>query len=543
MQFNSYLFIFLFLPITVSIYWPLLRYLGRSHATIWLIAMSVIFYACASLKGLAIVGPSILIDYGIVRCMLRPNCTARARGALLTIGVCLNVIFLGYFKYKNFFFDIANSEFGTHFSLVALFLPVGISFLVFQKIAFLTDVASGELEAVKFLDYLLFTTFFPRTIAGPIVHYREVVPQFSSVSPNGAKGSIVLGLCLFSIGLFKKTVLADFIGQFVPDVFDASPKLLATQPPGMLDSWIALLAYTFQLYFDFSGYSDMALGAARMVGIRLPFNFNSPFKATSIVEFWSRWHVTLTRFLTSYIYTPIVLHMTRARMSKGRPVLSGGQTRLPAAISLVAFPTMVTMTLSGLWHGAGWHFIAWGALHGTYLVINQCYRLWRRRLWRNEAQYEWIMTPICHVLTFSSVVFALVLFRASSIGTAETILASLLGLNGIPWYLIRMTEQAGASISWIMWLQILPWSAFEWIVALLLIVMCFPNSQEYVRRLEVTFGLAEADEDTCPNALARGASFPIRTNSAYLMATITAVMCALGVMAIAGGGGFIYGGF
>lgn len=543
MQFNSYSFIFLFLPVTVGIFWLLLHYLGRDHAIGWLLVMSVVFYACVSLKGLAIVVPSILIDYGIARCMLHQNCSARVRKTLLICGICLNAIFLGYFKYKNFFLDILNSEFGAHFTLAALFFPAGISFLVFQKIGFLIDVESGEIKAVKFLEFLLFALFFPRTIAGPIVYYREVVPQFSSVSRGNAKSAIALGLCLFSIGLFKKTVLADFIGQFVPDVFDTSQSLLSTKPPGMLVSWIALMAYTFQLYFDFSGYSDMALGVARMVGIQLPVNFNSPFKATSIVEFWSRWHITLTRFLTAYIYTPIVLYMTRARMGKGEPVLSGGRTKLSAVISLVAFPTLTTMTLSGLWHGAGWQFIAWGALHGVYLTVNQSWRLWRRRLFRNELRYEKLMTPIYHALTFASVVLALVLFRSSSIAVATGILTNLLGFNGIIPHILELVEQAGVSISWFMWLNILPWLTFGWLAALFATVMWLPNSQEYISRLEAMLGLSTADEIADSKVVRGDVSFLMRTSSASLVASTSALMCALGVMAIDRGGGFIYGAF
>lgn len=535
MQFNSYPFIFLFLPATVGIFWLLLRHFGRGHATGWLLFMSVIFYACVSLKGLAIVVPSILLDYRIARCMSQQNCKDRARRALLFCGIFLNVIFLGYFKYRNFFLDIANSEFGTHFLLTSLFFPVGISFLVFQKIAFLIDVASGELKTV--------TLFFPRTIAGPIIRYQEVVPQFSVISLGNARGHVALGLCLFSIGLFKKAVLADTVGQFVPSVFDVSSQVLSTESPGLLGSWVALLAYTFQLYFDFSGYSDMALGVARMVGVQLPINFNSPFKATSIVEFWSRWHITLTRFLTAYIYTPIVLHLTRARMAKGKPVVCGRRTRLPALVSLVAFPTLVTMTISGLWHGAGWQFVAWGALHGAYLTVNQSWRLWRRRPSRDELRYERIKKQLYHVLTFLSVVFALVLFRSNSIATAGTVLVNVLGFNGIFPHFLELVERAGVPIPWAVWPILLPWSALGWISVLFVVVMWLPNSQEYVSRLESALERTNVDEITDSIVAGRTISFLVRVRSSSFVAPITAVMCALGVMAIDRGGGFIYGGF
>ena len=543
MLFNSYPFIFLFLPITVIVFWLLLRHLGRGPATGWLLLMSVLFYGCVSMRSLAIVIPSILLDYGIARCMLQENCTERVRRILLICGICLNVIFLGYFKYKNFFLDVINSGLGLHFPLSSLFLPVGISFLVFQKIAFLLDVQAGELKTVKCLDYLLFALFFPRTIAGPIVRYQEVVPQFSRVSPDSAKSSIALGLSLFSIGLFKKAVLADSVGRFVPGVFDGTPELLSTDSPGILYAWVALLAYTFQLYFDFSGYSDMALGVARMVGVQLPINFNSPFKATSIVEFWNRWHMTLTRFLTAYIYTPIVLHMSRVRMDNGKPLLYGGKIELSTAFSLVAFPTLVTMTLSGLWHGAGWQFIAWGALHGVYLTVNQCWRMWQRRWSRNNSRHERMMMPVYRAFTFTSVVFALVLFRANSIGAAKIIWKTLLGFNGMSPHFTRLVEQVGVSFSWSTWWETLPWVAFGWITASFLIVMCLPNSQEYVSRLEVIFDLPKTDETTHASVLRNGVHVPMYMSTASLMASIVGIMCAFGVMAIGDGGGFIYGAF
>jgi alginate O-acetyltransferase complex protein AlgI len=235
--------------------------------------------------------------------------------------------------------------------------------------------------------------------------------------------------------------------------------------------------------------------------------------------------------------------MTRAWIEKGKPVLCGGRTSPSAAISLVAFPTLVTMTISGLWHGAGWQFVAWGALHGAYLTVNQCWRLWRRRLWGNEARYERILRPIYHLLTFASVVLALVLFRSNSMATARKILANLLGFNGILSHLFSVTEQAGVSITGSIWIKILPWSIFAWIVALLIAVMWLPNSQEYVSRLESAFGLSIADKTADLTAVRGHASFLMRTSSVALMASITALMCALGFMAVDRGGGFIYGAF
>jgi alginate O-acetyltransferase complex protein AlgI len=571
MLFNSYEFIFLFLPITVMGFWLMLRFLGRSSAVSWLLLASIAFYAYANLKSLAIIAPSILLDYGIAKLLLRLDARSeRLRKALLIFGIAANVLFLGYFKYKNFFLDTANALFATHFALTQFLLPLGISFLVFQKIAFLADVYSGEVKAVGFVDFLLFTLFFPRTIAGPIIHYQEVLPQIAAVTPGRFRTDLAVGICLFSIGLFKKAVIADSVGQFVPDVFDRSSDTAFTGSPGLLLSWVAVAAYTFQLYFDFSGYSDMALGAARMLGVRLPMNFNSPFKAHNIVEFWGRWHITLTRFLTAYVYTPIVLHLTRSRISNGKSVLRGKRSRLSAIAALVAFPTLVTMALSGLWHGAGWQFVAWGLLHGIYLTINQSWRLIRPRLWFDQARYERVMNPVGRVLTFTSVMLALVLFRSDSITSARSVFENMLGLNGMLPHYLGLLEKAGVTIPWPMWPILLPSAAFFWIAALLFTVMYLPNSLELLRRFQPAFefpGEAEGAALAARSEQSVIVSPPCGTPHASVTtkfrkkwadirriqlsgldlspfdATIIALMCALGSMALNQGSGFLYGGF
>ena len=542
-QFDSYPFIFVFLPLTVGVFWKLLRHLGRNHAVGWLLFASVIFYASASLRSLAIVVPSILVDYGFAQGMLRQKYSARTRKALLICGICLNVLFLGYFKYKNFFIETVNGAAGTDFVLTPALLPVGISFLVFQKIAFLIDVHSEQLQTVRLLDFLLFTLFFPRTIAGPIVHYQEVIPQLSAAPPDGAKRAVAVGLCLFSIGLFKKTVLADNIGKFVPFAFDKFPDAISVGSTGLLFSWISVLAYAFQLYFDFSGYSDMALGSARMLGIQLPINFNSPFKANSMVDFWSRWHITLTRFLTAYIYTPIVLHLTRSRMAKGKPILCAGRTRFSALMSLVATPTLTTMTISGLWHGAGWQFIAWGALHGIYLTVNQTWRLWERRLRRSESRHDRVSKILAHLLTFMSVVVSLVLFRSDSLATAKSVLSNMLGLNGLLPHFLELVEKTGVIIPWPMWNILLPWTAFCLIAISLIIVMWLPNSLECVSSLESAFVSSRAETLAVSNDVPNDVSSLIRRRFAALAAPATALMSALGVMAISQSSGFLYGAF
>ena len=260
---------------------------------------------------------------------------------------------------------------------------MGISFITFQKIAFLIDVHAGRIKSFTLQDYCLFVLFFPQLIAGPIVHYREMMPQFHSASCRFDKENFAVGLTLLSFGLFKKVVLADHIATVVTPIYSQAASGGGTS---LLLAWAAAIGFTLQIYFDFSGYTDMALGAARFFGIRLPQNFNSPLQASNIIDFWLRWHMTLTRFLTAYIYNPLTLWLTRRRMAKGRPGLAGHNTTIGAFAYLLMFPILITMFVSGLWHGAGYGFVIWGLIHGFYLTINHAWRLIRPRLWPDTTE-------------------------------------------------------------------------------------------------------------------------------------------------------------
>ena len=398
MLFNSYTFIFAFLPVALLGYALIGRTQSRSAVLSWLIAVSVAFYGLWNPISLLIILPSVAVNYLLARWMQARLATGaegdRQCTWILTLGIVFNLCFLGYFKYKNFFLDSANDLFGTHFALVATILPLGISFITFQKIAFLVDVRVGTIRTFDAFDFLIFVFFFPQLIAGPIVHYREMVPQFNAASHKLQASEIAVGLSLFAIGLFKKAVLADGIAPYANLAFGAAEQ---GQSLGLIQAWLGALAYTLQIYFDFSGYSDMAIGLARMFGIKLPANFNSPLKASSIIDFWSRWHMTLTRFLTAYAYTPLVMSMTRNRMARGQAVLGRNQRSVGAFVALVAWPSMATMFLSGLWHGAGVTFIVWGLLHGGYLIVNHGWRLWRPK-WDKTAYERW-MKPLGFVLT------------------------------------------------------------------------------------------------------------------------------------------------
>src|SRR5262249_14644600 len=317
--------------------------------------------------------------------------------AVLVGGILFNIAFLGYFKYSYFLGSAVNDVFGANLTLTQVILPLGISFITFQKIAFLVDVHAGRVSSFTLRDYGLFVLFFPQLVAGPIVHYREMMPQFHQVSCRLDSENLAVGFALFVFGLFKKVVLADGIAEHVSPIYDAAA---AGQAVSLLPAWFAAVGFTLQIYFDFSGYTDMALGLARLFGVRLPANFNSPLKATSIIDFWLGWHMTLTRFLTAYIYNPLALWLTRRRMAKGLPGLGGPKPSVGSFFQLMVGPILLTMLVSGFWHGAGYLFILWGLLHGAYLSINHAWRLFGPRVWASRKAYERFMKPAGFALTF-----------------------------------------------------------------------------------------------------------------------------------------------
>jgi alginate O-acetyltransferase complex protein AlgI len=537
MSFNSYAFIFAFLPTALAgCLWLGARF-GRTAGMSWLVLMCVVFYIASSPVTLALILPAILLDYWIGRCLLAtPDEQQRTRTAWFTLGVVINIALLCYFKYKNFFLGTANDLLGAQFELKALLLPLGISFLTFQKIAFLADAHSRQIQSLTLLDFLAFTLFFPRTVAGPIVHYQEVMPQLDS-GPRVTMLNVAVGVALFAIGLFKKTVLADGVSQYALGVVSSDSLTLTT-------SWIALLAYTFQLYFDFSGYSDMALGVARMFGVRLPMNFNSPFKASSIVDFWSRWHITLTRFLTAYIYTPMLMSLTRRRMAKDLPVLKGKKTKLSAIVVLIGGPTILTMAVSGLWHGAGFQFIVWGLLHGVFLTVNQGWRIVRPRFWSDQASYERVMKPLGWLLTFLCVVVALVFFRANSLGEAMHILASMIGLNGtsLPIAVVAPLGIGELLASFGIQLDFTSGSEFiasiTWLIVLFFIVLKLPNSLDLMRRFEPALDFQPVEPQAAPIRTVRWAPAEIALTSRSAIGI--SLLTVAGLVAMGRTGVFLY---
>ena len=319
MLFNSHEFLFVFLPATLLGFFLLGR-VSRQAAILWLILTSLVFYGWWRPLNILIIGPSIIINYCLASYLLRLSERGDKPGlsrAVLLLGILFNVVFLGFFKYADFVTGTINDVFGANFVLLHIILPLGISFITFQKIAFLIDVQAGRVKAFTFREYCTFVLFFPQLIAGPIVHYREMMPQFAAATCRFDKENFAVGLTLLFFGLFKKGVLADNIAPLITPIYQHSAEAGGHTP--MLIAWLAALGFTLQIYFDFSGYTDMALGLGRFFGIKLPPNFNSPLKASNIVDFWINWHMTLTRFLTAYLYNPLVLWLTRRRLTQGRP--------------------------------------------------------------------------------------------------------------------------------------------------------------------------------------------------------------------------------
>lgn len=394
MLFNSYAFILLFLPVVLAGYFRLGR---RSNLApvIWLAVASLAFYAIGNWQFVALLLISIAFNYGVGHLLIVAKLTPMQRRTALVFGVAGDLLVLGVFKYAGFATENVNALFGSHFA-VHILLPVGISFYTFTQIAFLVDAYRGQVAAYALPHYALFVTYFPHLIAGPILHHRDMIPQFERKEAKHPDAHLILcGVIIFAIGLFKKTCLADGIQPLVALAFEA-------RSPSFDQAWLGALAYTFQLYFDFSGYSDMAIGISLMFGIFLPINFNSPYKAFSIVEFWRRWHMTLSQFLRDYLYIPL------------------GGNRHGRVLRYVNL--MVTMLLGGLWHGAAWTFVVWGALHGAYLCVNHAFNALVPAIPSALARPVRIVGA---VLTFLAVVVAWVFFRADSVAWALRVLGAM----------------------------------------------------------------------------------------------------------------------
>lgn len=457
MVFSSLEFIYLFLPPTL-IGFLILRHFRLETAIIWwLIAASVAFYAWWSPLHVVLLMGSVLSNYWLHKLLL-----VHRNKTFLVLGITGNLLLLGWFKYADFAIQNLAAAFGLEVASLGIVLPLAISFFTFQQISFLLDTWNNKLLVCDFKRYVLFVTFFPQLIAGPIVLQKDTIPQFHmSVFGNRLWLNLAIGSTLFTIGLFKKIVLADGIAPVANAVFAAAD---AGQTIPTDAAWMGTMAYTFQIYFDFSGYCDMALGLARMFGIKLPINFCSPYKALSITDFWRRWHITLSRFLRDYLYIPL---------GGNRSGILGRHGNL-----------IITMLLGGLWHGAGWNFVIWGGLHGTYLTANH---VWRSTT--SEISFvQKIPTPVTAVLSWALTMFAIMLawvfFKAETFGGAFSIVQALFA-----WQDQQIVQSSSKLIADV------PFTGFL-LGAMIIVVTCLPNSIELVKNYQPVIGTLQELKDT-----------------------------------------------
>jgi alginate O-acetyltransferase complex protein AlgI len=420
MLFNSYIFIFVFLPITfLGMLWAA-RHTQQS-AVLWLGLASLVFYAAWNPIFVGLLLATIFFNYAIAKKIdsLRIEKKIEACNALLIGAICMNLFVLGYFKYTNFFIGALSDITSAPITPLDILLPLGISFFTFTQIAFLVDVSRGFASEHNFRRYLLFVTYFPHLIAGPVLHHKQMMPQFAN--PENFRfnyENVCVGLSIFVLGLAKKVFLADSFGEIANPVFNADS---TTTSLNFFEAWVGALSYTLQLYFDFSAYSDMAIGLSLIFNIRLPLNFNSPFKARSMIDFWQRWHMSLTKYIGEYLYMPISLKLMRFGL--GKPFLI-------ETTYILVIPTAITFFIIGLWHGANYTFIAFGVIHGAYLIINHWWRALKKKIGiRHQG------TPLSRffscILTYFCVVIALVFFRSDTLDDAIRLCHAMFGQNGI----------------------------------------------------------------------------------------------------------------
>lgn len=464
MLFNSLEYLLLFLPLVTIVYFYLNRFDWVTAAKVWLVLASFVFYCrLIPVFGVLLIA-SILFNFFMGRQIHRAIDRNTGNSKVwLIFALAVNLGVLGYFKYANFFVDTVVALTGMNLSLAKIVLPLGISFFTFTQIAYLVDVYRRIAHEYNLIHYFLFVTYFPHLVAGPILHHKEMMPQFADARNNAVNwDNIFTGLFVFSLGLFKKVIVADQFALWANAGYGSERELI------FHEAWITSLSYTMQIYFDFSGYTDMAIGASLMLNIKLPLNFNSPYKAVNIQDFWQRWHMTLSRWLRDYIYIPL-----------------GGNRQGPLRTYL---NLVITFLLGGLWHGANWTFVVWGALHGAATAIHKA---WQGRGYRMPGLLGW-------ALTFFFVNITWIFFAADNFADAARVLRGMAGMNGfgdgLPsgdglWAAVYFNAAAGsraeigafvdsmgntAAVYFVAWPWLLWWSA----AALLL-----PNAIEMAPRI------------------------------------------------------------
>ena len=476
MLFNSPIFLFVFLPATVAAYIVVRQVAGPRAVLGLLLVASIFFYAWWNplyvplLLGLAVF--NFVVARGITA--YREAGRTDRVSLLLTFGIVVDLMVLGYFKYSDFFIETANTLFQNNFVLQHILLPLGISFFMFQKIAYLVDASRGQVREHDLFEYCFFVMFFPQLLAGPITHHEVIFSQVRGPWAFAVKPSnFILGLTIFVVGLFKKVVLANNFAPFANDMFAAAA---AGAPLDFFSAWQGLIAFKFQLYFDFSGYSEMALGAARLFGIQLPLNFNSPYRALNVTDYWRRWHMTLSRFLRDYLYIPL-----------------GGSRRGTPRLYL---NLLVTLALSGLWHGAAWHFVLWGSLQGASMVVNHAWR----QVWRPIN--AWWSHTVARLVTFFALGTILVIYRSPSLDVAGQVYRGMFNLP-VSW------QDALGSLGWLGVRFDGPPVGLDqlvlvlWLVLWLVVAWFFPNTQQLLARWHPAYNYGVAERQRDPPLLER----------------------------------------
>lgn len=396
MLFNSYIFILLFLPLSVIGWYLLNRTKSELLPKVFLLGMSLWFYGYFNYKYLYIIIVSIIANFLLFK-LLKSNVHNLLRKSAFVVGIVLNIGLLFYYKYLGFFTENINAVFNTDFFVTKLLLPLGISFFTFQQVSFVIDSYKKTVPDYSFVDYALFVSFFPQLIAGPIVLHNEIIPQFADKANKYLNfENFSKGLYAFSFGIAKKVLIADTFGNIANIGFGAISEINST------NAVIAMLAYTLQIYFDFSGYCDMATGIALMFNIKLPINFNSPYRALDMEDFWKRWHITLTRFLTQNVYIP----MGGNRKGKFRTYLN----------------QLIVFTVSGIWHGANWTFILWGVLNGISVIFAKLFKKPLNALKQKCKAIPWLFTFL-----FINIMW--IYFRADSISLANQMIKSVFSFD------------------------------------------------------------------------------------------------------------------
>jgi len=510
MLFNSVEYLLFLLPIALVGFRFLSRWQGMERQILWLVLVSLFFYGSWEPVYLLLIGASVGVNFTLGKQLKR--CAGKTRSVWLALGVAFNLGLLGYFKYTGFFIEGLNALGVWLIPIPEITLPLAISFFTFQQIAYLVDVARGECEEYQFHHYALFVLFFPQLIAGPIVHHKEMMPQFEKPRPaHKSLEDISVGMTLIALGLFKKVVVADSMAEIVDPVFNGVAQgALVNQT----DALLASVGFSFQIYFDFSGYSDIAIGSARLFGIRLPENFDSPYKSASVIDIWRRWHMTLSRFLRDYLYFSLGGNRN-GRFRRYRNL-------------------MLTMLLGGLWHGAAWTFVIWGGLHGLYLCVNHAWRALTAQAGLHDLFAHRAFTPMFVLLTFLGWTVAMVFFRAVDTATAWSILAaSAAGQNGVNPELLAGALQNGL-ISRVFSIADLPYSTYVASYVLLVAAGCIcwllPNSQQFLR-------------DWGPVITAGGETPPparFRWQPGYRYALLTALLLGISILNLADVSRFIY---